>query len=680
MLAIDRFMKRKVVFAGLLLTMLLSGILRSAIATRLDSFDLDEAYHITAGVTYARLGDYRLNPEHPPLVKLWVGMFLRPNIFKTPQFRPLADKYEERHFTEDVVFRQNDPDATQRRTRLAMFGLNGALAFAFSVALWRVFGSEIGPVIATGAMAFLMIDPTVSAHLPVVLTDLPVAILGSTAVLLSWSAFRWGQILDAVLAGLSLGLALGAKHTALIVVIAVALLGAIMLLRKDESRARLRRVGEVLAVLVLAWVTLWGLYRFRFNESPWGVDLFNRTLSAKVADLHRPHFRNAVSFMVHTHFLPRSYLWGLADIMHVGLEGSRPVFFLGRTYSKRAPFYFFPTILLVKLPLGLLALTLAGGALVLITRKCPGKEPLFVLVLFACLLLAMLMTGTSSYAGIRHGLIVLPTLAVLVAAGLAIAWQRKSRLLLTGIALASFAAVASAAPVLRPWEYYNEIVGMQNAWQYFGDEGADSGQRTKEIAAYYHQHLQPRGELPYLDYSDSFAEDARRGIRDMQGLWKDHPEADNSDVITGTFLISAPSILWNTSAYDYTPLLKTKPVGRFGSIIIYRGTFDLAGARAFRFVERALDAEYSSQPDLPKAAEYMTTSLAINPAPYWRWIELGNIQLQRGLRSEALRAYENAKTYTPPEDEMIGPITEQIQRVSQEDFNSVPILRNPKLE
>lgn len=681
MLAIERFMKRKVAFAALLIALLLCGVFRSAIATRLDSFDLDEAYHITAGVTYARLGDYRLNPEHPPLVKLWVGMFLRPNIFKTPQFRPLADKWEERHFTEDVVFTQNDPDVTQRRVRLAMFVLNGVLVFGFALAIWRAFGSQIGPLMATAAVGFLMIDPTVAAHLPVVLTDLPVALLGSTAVLLAWSAFRWGRILDVALAGLSLGLALGAKHTALIVVIAVALLGVVMLMRKDERRHRLRRLGEVLAVLLLAWITLWGLYRFRFNESRAGVDLFNRTLSAKITDLHRPRLRDAVSLMAHTHFLPRSYLWGLADILHVGVDGRiNPVFFLGHNYLKRTPFYFFPTILLVKLPLGLLALALAGGVLVLSTRKWPGMEPLLVLALFACLLLAMLMTGTSSYAGIRHGLVVLPALAVLAAAALTIAWQRKSRVLLVGLALAAFAAVASAVPVLRPWEYYNEIVGMQNAWQYFGDEGADSGQRTKEVAAYYHQQLEPRGELPYFDYSDSFAEDARRGIRDMHGLWKDHPEADNSDVITGTFLISAPSILWNSSAYDYTPLLKTQPVGRFGSIIIYRGTFNLAPARAARFSFRAYDAEYSSPPDLTKAAEYMTTSLAINPGPYWRWIELGNIQLQRGLRADALLAYENAKNHAPAADEMIGPITEQIRRVSQEDFKSVPILRNPKLE
>jgi hypothetical protein len=285
-------MKRKVAFAALLLPLLLCGVFRSAIATRLDSFDLDEAYHITAGVTYSRLGDYRLNPEHPPLVKLWVGMFLRPNIFKTPQFRPLADKWDERHFAEDVVFTHNDPDVVQRRARIAMFVLNGVLALTFGLAVWHAFGREIGSLMAIGALAFLMIDPTVAAHLPVVLTDLPVTLLSSAAVLLAWTAFHWGRTVDVILAGLCLGLALGAKHTALIVVVAVSLLGVLMLLLKEKNRVR--GLGQLLGVLLLAWITLWGLYRFRFNESPAGVDLFNRTLSAKIADLHRPYLRNTV--------------------------------------------------------------------------------------------------------------------------------------------------------------------------------------------------------------------------------------------------------------------------------------------------------------------------------------------------------------------------------------------------
>ena len=669
---------------ALLIGLILCGILRSAIATRLDSFDIDEAYHITAGVTYVRLGDYRLNPEHPPLIKLWAGAFLTPSIFKTPKLRPLAEKWDERHFTETVVFTENDPDVAQRRVRIAMFILNGILLLGFALAVWRASGTSSDPVMAIGALAFLMIDPTVAAHLPVVLTDLPAALLGATAVLLAWSAFRWGRTVDILLAGLTLGLTLGAKHTGLIVAVAVAFLGAVMSLRREGNRSRFRRLSQVLAVLVLAWITLWGLYRFRFNESPAGLDLFNRPLAAKIADLHRPVLRNIVTLMARTHFMPRSYLWGLADILHVGVEGRvTPIFFMGRIYMQRAPFYFFPAVLLVKLPLGLIVLALIGLVLAFMTRDWPGRVPLLVILLFGCLLLAMLIKGTSSYAGMRHALIVVPSLAVAGAAALTLAWQRKSRTLLAGIALFTLVAMASAIPVLRPWEYYNELVGgTKNAWHDLSDESMESGQRTKELAAYYHQYLEPKGEIPYVEYSESYAEDDRRGIPSMQAQWKAHPETDTSDVVSGTVMIAASMLAPYPMPYilDYTPLLATNPVQRYGNLMIFRGTFTLSGPRAFRLADRALDAEYSATPDLAKAELLMARSLDVNPKVYYRWIEMGNILIQRGKRDEAVRAYENARTNAPAGDEIVALLAQQIQRVSQQDPKSVAPLRNPVLE
>lgn len=689
------------VFA-LLLGLILCGVLRSAIATRLDSFDIDEAYHITAGVTYARLGDYRLNPEHPPLIKLWVGTFLTPDIFKTPTFRPLFEKWDERHFTETVVFTENDPDVAQRRVRIAMFVLNGILLLGFALAVWRAFGKEIGPVMAAGALTFLIIDPTIAAHLPVVLTDLPVALLGATAVLLAWSAFRWGRITDVLLAGLALGLTLGAKHTGLIVGVAVTFLGAVMLVRNEANRSRWRRSGQVLAVLLLAWITLWGLYRFRFNESPAGLDLFNRPLDAKIADLHRPLLREAVSLMARTHFMPRSYLWGLTDILHVGVEGRvTPIFFMNRLYIERAPFYFFPTVVLIKLPIGLAALAILGVVLVSLERRArrppdgrrdagathpdwSGEEPFVVILLFGGLLLVMLIKGTSSYAGMRHALIVLPSLAVAGAAALAIAWERKSRAILAGVTLATLLAMISAIPVLRPWEYYNELVGgTDNAWRHLSDESMDSGQRTKELAAYCHQYLKLTGEIPYVDYVESYPEDDRRGIPSMQAQWKAHPETDTSDVVSGTVIVGAPMLApgqRNDYILDYSPLLATQPVQRYGNLMIFRGTFALSGPRALRLADRALDAEYSATPDLEKAELLLSRSLEANPKVYYRWIEMGNIRLKRGKRDDAVRAYENARTNAPAGDEIIPLLTRQIQRVSQEDLKSVAPLRNPVLE
>jgi tetratricopeptide (TPR) repeat protein len=671
--------RHKIVLA-VLVGLIVCGIARSAIATRLDSFDLDEAYHITAGVAYARLGDYRLNPEHPPLVKLWVGAFM-PNDFTTPKLRPMSEKWDERHFTEFTVFEQNDADLAQRYARIAMFALNGILLLAFALSVWRAFGSKAGPAMAIGALAFLVVDPSTAAHLPVVLTDLPAALLASTAVLLAWTAFRSGRLLDTSLAALALGCTLGAKHTGLIVAVAVAILGAVMAVRNVENRPRLWRMGQILLVLVLASITLWGMYRFRFNESAEGLDLFNRPLATKIADLHRPWLQQSVTLMARVHLFPRAYIWGLADILHVGIEGRvAPFYFINRYYMVSAPWYFFPTILLVRLPLGLLALALVGLVLAVRNRTWSGREPLFVLVSFGTLMLLMLMRGKSSYAGIRHALFVVPPLAVLAGTAFTIALEKKKLLLNAGLAVAAIAALASAIPVMRPWEYYNELVGgKDNAWHYFSDEGLDSGQRAKELAAYYHQYLEPKGETPFDSYFESYSEDIFRKVPTLQQRWKDNPAADTSDVISGTLMVPAGSLAPNPFT-EYGPLRDAQPVARFGNLMIYRGSFALPGPRATRFADRALDAEFSDHPDLAFAQQLLTKSLELAPGVYYRWIALGNVLMQRGERDQAIQAFENAAKYVPPGDEMVEPIQTQIQRLSRDDLKKVPLLRNPVLE
>ena len=207
----------------------------------------------------------------------------------------------------------------------------------------------------------------------------------------------------------------------------------------------------------------------------------------------------------------------------------------------------------------------------------------------------------------------------------------------------------------------------------------ESGQRTKELAAYYHHYLEPKGEIPYVEYSESYAEDDRRGIPSMQAQWKAHPETDTSDVVSGTVMIPANYLPPNPFA-DYSTLRAAKPVERFGNLMIFHGTFTLSGPRAFRLADRALDAEYSEVPDLAKAELLLSKSLEASPKVYYRWIELGNILIQRGNRDQAIRAYENARTYAPAGDEIVGLLTQQIQRVTQQDLKSVAPLRNPVLE
>src|ERR1700722_14421677 len=112
---------RRNTFVWLLLLLVALAILRSAISTRLDGFTIDEAYHIAAGLSYVKYHDFRINPEHPPLVKLWVGIVMYATGFRLDSLRQFNDKPGERAFANLTVFRQNDPDSVQRRARVAMY-------------------------------------------------------------------------------------------------------------------------------------------------------------------------------------------------------------------------------------------------------------------------------------------------------------------------------------------------------------------------------------------------------------------------------------------------------------------------------------------------------------------------------------------------------------------------------
>jgi hypothetical protein len=148
------------VFAALAILLIGVGVLRSAWATGRDGFTVDEPWHVTAGVAYLRTGEYYLNPEHPPLVKLVAGLAASRRVFRFSEPNVLNDKNVERRFVEQTVYEQNDEDFVQLRVRRAMFLFNGLLLLLFALSVFRVFGGAV----ALGALVFVLIDPTVAAH------------------------------------------------------------------------------------------------------------------------------------------------------------------------------------------------------------------------------------------------------------------------------------------------------------------------------------------------------------------------------------------------------------------------------------------------------------------------------------------------------------------------------------
>ncbi|MBA4122954.1 MAG: hypothetical protein H0X72_10895 [Acidobacteria bacterium] len=674
---------RRLIILLALFALIGGAVIRSSIATRLDSFTMDEAYHIGAGAAYFQTGDFRLNPEHPPLVKLWVGAFVSSRGFQLSPYRAFTDKGDEREFVETDVYINNDLDAVQSRSRTAMFALNSLLLLLFALAARRVFGG----IMALAATAFLAIDPTVAAHFPVVMTDLPVALLSSTAVLLAVAAFRSWRVVDLVFAAITLGLALATKHSAVITMGAVALIGittAVFLSSGANLSTRLRRIGAAAAVLIGAMIVLWSFYLFRFSESPaTREEKFNRPLAMKISDVKSPLYRAGLNIMTDGHLFPRAYIWGMADTIRAGAEGNASsILLFGNLYYSKAPFYYFPGVIAVKLPLGLLLLTAIGIAL-LLARRTPREwyPPLTAMVVLAILFLLALIKG-SSYAGIRHALPIVPPLALLGSLAIYRAVKSESSFLRVGVALALAAAMLSAIPVLRPWEYYNEIVGGKaNGHLYFNDEGVDLGLRTKELAEYYNQNSKPSGEIPYVVYFSPQLEKSRRGL-DWVG---NQPERDaekmSGDTQSGTFIIGAkelaPSLFWDVGK----PFRGAAPAARFGNLFVFRGTFPGANAaRAAYLFFGAVGKIYSPEADIEGGIQMLSQSLALDPSPFFVWLELGNQYLKLGNRDEALRAYRTAKETAPASDSISELLRIQIERVQTEPLNQIQPLRNPGLE
>jgi hypothetical protein len=651
-------------------SLVILALARSAIATRGDGFTIDEPYHLTAAVSYARDGDFRLNPEHPPLVKLAAGAALAGS-FALPPLPPMTDKIAERRFAETTTFVTNDPDRVQAHARMAMLASNGLLLVFFLAAVL----CALGPAVAIGTAVFLAVDPTIAAHLPLVMTDLPVALLAGAAVLWLAVALRTGGIGATACAAVALGLTLGAKHSGLVAGAACAAFAvAAVVLASPRLRGipRARASALVAAVFSGALVLLWAQYGFRFTETAAGVDAFNRPLTAKIDDVRTPALRATLQAMTQARVVPRAYIWGLADTVRAGLEGRRiPVNLFGRTYRDRAPFYFFPVVVAAKLPVGLLVLALAGIAVLAIGKAAPyGRAPAVALALLAAFFLVALARG-ASYAGVRHALPIL--VAVSVAGGAALAAGFASRRWRTGAALAVALAAASALPRARPWEYYNELFGGPGgAYLQFADEGIDIGQRTRDIAHYYHSRLAPAGIVPYLFYPYPAAEQKRRGVRGRSFRGEEADQGDDAPTVSGVFIVKSVQVMRNPQMAVFRA---ATPSERIGNVFVYRGQFHLPWLRERNAFRRAQQALAETPPDLAAAESYLGRVVAWNPRHVDALVELGNLMVVRRDRAAAAAAYARARAELSAESVLGAALDEQARRLASDPIDQIRRVR-----
>ena len=398
--------------------------------------------------------------------------------------------------------------------------------------------------------------------------------------------------------------------------------------------------------------------------------------------MRSPVYRFTLNAMVGSHVAPRAYIWGFADTIRAGLEGRvEPIRAFGRAYIGTGPRYFFPAMIALKLPIGLSILVIVG-LFMFFARRLPAEQYVgLAIVLAASALFLLVLAGGSSYGGIRHALPVVVLLSIFGGVAVEVALSSNSKALKGAVAAAVVAAAVSALPVMRPWEYFNEMIGgAKNGYLYFSDEGVDLGQRAKELAEYYHGVLEPSGEVPIIFYGPIDEFEMRALGLDWLGRDEKRDEARlSSPIFSGTVLIDA-RFLGKFPFWDSSSLRDTPQSARFGNLIVLRGTCACGAVLASGPYEDAVSKIYAEKPDLEEAERLLRQSLAFDPSPFFVHIELGNVCVKRGSRDCALQAYSDALERVPDDSELERSIQEQIKRVSSEPLVRVPELRDPFLE
>jgi 4-amino-4-deoxy-L-arabinose transferase-like glycosyltransferase len=400
-----------------------------------DSVTSDEVAHLPAGYTYVQTGDFRLNPQHPPLVKALAAVPLLS--FELARVEDVDGWKQGQDRIFGANFLVNNYEPLYRilfAGRLPMIALGvflGAVLFRWASEMW-------GPHAALATLFLYSLSPNVLAHARLVTTDAGIATFTVCALYALWKFVLHGRNEHAALCGLALGCALLAKYSGtLTAAIVFALLAASLLFGRslrDVVRGGLWIGGVALLIVELG-------YGF-----PGGLANYYRGFQAisRDFDMNKPAF-----------------LWG----QHAS-----------------GFWYYYLLAQLFKTPLP--TLLLFGAALLTfdVHERSSRRDWLFVLAPIAAFHAAG--TGFRPNIGLRHVLPVFPFLFLAAGwtAGKALESGRKARavLLLLGV----WYAVGTLRVSPHFLAYFNELAGgPAGGVRYLSDSNLEWGQDVAAMRA-----------------------------------------------------------------------------------------------------------------------------------------------------------------------------------------------------
>ena len=185
--------------------------------SRQESATMDELAHIPAGYSYVKYLDYRLNPEHPPLLKALAALPLLDMNLKFPTDSPKWEKEVNNQWDIGSIFlfqSGNNPDKIVQSARI--FPIIITLLTIVLIYLWS--RELLGKWWALLPAFLFAASPAVLAHGHYVTTDIAAAFGFLLATYLFTKFLNRRNGLNLILAGVGLGIALLLKFSTVLLI------------------------------------------------------------------------------------------------------------------------------------------------------------------------------------------------------------------------------------------------------------------------------------------------------------------------------------------------------------------------------------------------------------------------------------------------------------------------------
>ena len=461
-----------------------------------ESVTADEPVEISSGYSYLKTGDFRMEPVHPPLSKMFAALPLLLFAITSPgDPAPWLQGDAFAFGTQWLAANAGKEDAMVLAARLTSIFLTSCLGLA--IALWT--RASFGPAASLLALTLYAFDPTIAAHGHYVKNDVPFALSAFLTCTAFAAYLKRPSLPRLLLTALALGLAMVTKLAAFFLLPVFVLLYAVWLWQGHKSLTLRQGVLSLAAIVVLSGVVAFLTYEIPALQH--GVKTGGIDPSVVHALLDRS--KAGATFRLTTGAPPgHPFLKGLAVLLDLNVAG-HPAYLFGKVRTQ-GWWYYFPVAFAVKTPVGTLAF-LALAAWICLARLRRGAMRRaafhwFVLAIPIAVYSAFSLV-TPINIGVRHLLPIFPFLFVLSAAAFIRArWRRASILLLVlGIGLAA----ESIFIYPHYLAFFNVLAGgPSHGPMILADSNIDWGQDAKNLAAWLREHPPSRLCLDYWGSAD----------------------------------------------------------------------------------------------------------------------------------------------------------------------------------